>query len=360
MNPTGPVLSCPPAPSRIAALDGLRAIAVLLVLAGHGAAAYGLQGAVWWRVPMTNASFGVRLFFVLSGYLITRLLLKEFQQHGTISLKAFYIRRSLRIFPAFYFFLATVAVLAAAGWVDVSGPQWASAATYTWNYAWLWSRDGPAGGSWFLGHLWTLSLEEQFYLWWPGFILLTGWRGARLTAWLLPVVLPLVRVASYWFFPEQRGALGMMFHTAIDSILVGCAFSLYEEKLSAWLSGKPWVPVLAAGFALVVSPLMGARFQGAYFITMGFGLDAICAGFLILHVKQGGAGTKALSWGPLRLVGTWSYSLYLWQQLFLTPYNTTWSGRFPACFGALFACALFSYYVVEQPILRFKRHFERS
>ena len=241
------------AASRIASLDGLRAIAIGLVLAEHGGVAFTDASSHWWAAPLINGGFGVRLFFVLSGFLITGLLIREQERYGRISLRAFYVRRILRIFPAFYLYLGTVAALAAAGWIAVSGSQILAAGTYTWNYLERWQPGGPAEGIWFLGHLWTLSLEEQFYLVWPGVIVLAGWRSARRAALLVPLAVPVLRVLLYVAFPAQRGQLGMMFHTGIDSIFIGCAFALWHEQLVVRLEKRSYM-LGAALFAFIVSP----------------------------------------------------------------------------------------------------------
>lgn len=344
---------------RIAALDGLRAIAILLVLGAHVGEAFIHDPSSAWMAPFTNGSFGVRLFFVLSGYLITSLLLAEQERHGRISLGAFYARRSLRIIPAFAAYVLVVALLGSAGLIDVSHEQLAGAATYSWNYLRLWYPDGPEEGWWFLGHLWTLSLEEQFYLLWPGLIVLAGWRSARKASFVVPLVLPLVRVLLYLLYPSQRGLLGMMFHTAIDSILIGCAFACLNPAIKARLSGA--MPcACAAFFAFLVSPFLSFYFRGSYSITIGFGLDAFCAGIMILAASQLGRWATLLGNPPLQFIGVLSYSLYLWQQLFLTSYDKPWTGGFAWGLSATFGCALVSYYGIEKPCLRWKRHFERA
>jgi peptidoglycan/LPS O-acetylase OafA/YrhL len=286
--------------------------------------------------------------------------MREQEVRGSISLKAFYIRRFLRIFPAFYLYLAVIIALTAAGILDISWRQIAGAASYTWNYIGLWHRDGSAHGWWFLGHLWTLSLEEQFYLLWPGLIVLGGWKTARGAVLLIPVLAPLIRVGSYFLFPEQRGMLGMMFHTAIDSVLIGCAFALWEGRLPGWAKSSPVALVAAAVFAFGISPFLAASLRGAYSLTVGFGADALCAGILVLQAHRAGAWKTFLSLQPLPLIGILSYSLYLWQQLFLTNLNVTWTGRWPWNFLAAAGCALASYYLVERPILGLKRRFERA
>ncbi len=344
--------------SRIVALDGMRAIAISLVLSAHGCEAFLSFSHLWWMAPITNGELGVRLFFVLSGYLITSLLMREQARHGDISLRDFYIRRTLRIFPAFYLYLAVIAGLVGCGWIAASGAQFAAAATYTWNYLGLWQSSGPAQGAWFLGHLWTLSLEEQFYLFWPGLIVLGGWRWARIVAILIPLTAPFVRIGIYAVFPDQRGLLGMMFHTAIDSILIGCAFAIWQQRIPPWALGRLCV-IGAAAYAFLISPCLAHHFRGDYSITVGVGMDAVCCGILIINAQRAGNWSRVLSWGPLCLLGTWSYSLYFWQQLFLTGYVKPWTGGPLWALSATFACALLSHYLVEKPVLKMKDQFQR-
>ncbi len=355
-----------PNQSRISSWDGLRGIAILLVLAGHSWEAYGQSVRGTWMEKIHpiigNSSFGVRLFFALSGYLITQLLLNETRRFGQVSLGKFYARRTLRIFPAFYCYILTIVLLAGFGLIQVSSQQLIAAATYTWNYAGIWSSSGPAEGSWFLGHLWTLSLEEQFYLFWPLTLVCFGTKSARWISVIIPLIMPLVRIGWYFAFPDHRGFLGMMLHTAIDSILVGCAFALWRERspiaFEKLLSKRRLLTVTIV-FVFGVSPMVGELIR-SYRITVGFLLDAIGAGVLILHASRPGLFSRTLSWQPLAWLGRMSYSIYLWQQLFLTPYNTTVSGRFPLCFIFIFGAAIASYYLIERPVLRWKGRFERS
>lgn len=344
---------------RIASLDGLRALAVGLVLSGHASDAYIGSTRSIFLAPACNSSLGVRLFFVLSGFLITGLLIKEHKKHGKISFRNFYMRRMLRIFPAFYLYLAVIFLLAERGWLQASWQQYAGAATYTWNYLHLWHSGGPDEGGWFLGHLWTLSLEEQFYLVWPGLIILLGWFRTRWLCIVFPLLMPGLRIAWYYLFPDHRGYLGMMFHTAIDSVLIGCAFSLWRDRLWRGFTYNSTVLKLAILFVFIVSPLIAESLR-PYRITVGFGLDAFACGILILQACRTGWWNKLLSHRALVLVGTWSYSIYLWQQLFLTPHNESWAGTFPASLLAIAVCALASYYFVEQPILRYKTKFVKS
>lgn len=350
---------------RIIALDGLRAIAVVLVIAGHGVDAYAPdQASALWLAPFVNASLGVRLFFVLSGFLITSLLWHEHQRRGSIDWRAFVLRRSLRIWPALYTYLLVMLVLTYAGVLAISPEQFLAAATFTWNYASIWIQQGTSQGSWFLGHLWTLALEQQFYLAWPLAVVVLGWRRAGRLAVCAPLLLPLLRVLWYFAFPAQRGLLGMMFHTAIDSILIGCAFALHQESIRRWMAANRWAFPSALLFVFVLSPLVASSVS-AYRVTLGFGLDAMGCGLLILAAQEPlseGARRWAAWLAHPRLVflGTISYGLYLWQQPFLTTWNTTISGRFPISLLAILICALMSFHWIERPGLRVKQMFSRS
>src|SRR5262249_19081408 len=131
-------------------------------------------------------TFGVRVFFVISGYLITQLLLAEQAKTGAISLKGFYLRRAFRIFPASYTYVGLILIFNAVGWVALMPWDPTCALTYTVNY--------PPARAWPLGHLWSLSVEEQFYLGWPALLLLLGATRAPLLAAAVLAIAPAARV----------------------------------------------------------------------------------------------------------------------------------------------------------------------
>lgn len=161
--------------ARIPSLDGLRAISIVMVLVAHA------SGTRLFPVPASAGNllglgeFGVHVFFVISGFLITGLLLDELARTNRVDLRRFYLRRALRIFPPYYTYLAVVFLLALAGALQLAPRDMAHGLTYTSNYY-------PAR-SWFLGHTWSLSVEEQFYLLWPAVLMLaevgavSSWRG---------------------------------------------------------------------------------------------------------------------------------------------------------------------------------------
>jgi peptidoglycan/LPS O-acetylase OafA/YrhL len=168
---------------RIPSLDGIRALSIAMVVAWHLSSS---GSAPWlgqlWRIDSGN--LGVRIFFVISGYLITSLLLAEHARTGTVSLRRFYFRRACRIMPAFYVFLGAMALAAALHLVPMSHAALLRAATYSSNYL---------GTGWTLGHSWSLAVEEQFYLLWPSLIVLLGVRRSFIGAALVLLMSPLFR-----------------------------------------------------------------------------------------------------------------------------------------------------------------------
>lgn len=346
---------------RVATLDGIRGVAILMVLAGHTAANYQPMGENLrrWLVAYANAGAGVRLFFVLSGYLITGLLLQEQAGSGRISLTGFYWRRGLRIFPAFYTYLLVVTVLNFWWPGGITLETWTAAATFTWNYALLWVRLPPEG-YWNIGHLWTLALEQQFYLVWPVVLVCAGVRRSWWVALALFGWCPLARLGSYFLFPTERGLLGMMFHTGVDSLMAGCAAAILLQspvvrgQLSAKGPAGAWV---AGAWLLLLSPLAGEILHG-FPIACGFTLDALAASWLIawVHVSPVPVVKKILGQGLLPALGIISYSLYLWQQVFLSPTGPLANGHIILPWLGAGAAALMSYYLVEKTALRLKAH----
>jgi peptidoglycan/LPS O-acetylase OafA/YrhL len=344
---------------RINTLDGIRGVAILMVLAGHTAANYQPLGDDLRRSleAFANASAGVRLFFVLSGYLITGLLLQEEAATGTISLKRFYGRRARRIFPAFYTYLLALALLNFWRPWGVNAGMWIAAATFTWNYALLWITEPPQG-HWNLGHLWTLALEQQFYLFWPAALKRSGTRAGLWIALGLMVWCPIARVGTYFLFPRQHGMLGMMLHTGIDSLMAGSAAAilLRSETARARLrAGSPFVALAAVAWLFLASPAVSLRVHG-FPDAAGFTLDAIAAVWIVawVHHAPGPLTQRFLGRGLLPAIGLISYSLYLWQQIFLAPTGPLADGRVLMPLAASALAAALSYHLIEKRFLRAK------
>jgi peptidoglycan/LPS O-acetylase OafA/YrhL len=331
------------------ALDGLRAIAVLLVIARH------LQ----FPLILSGGAVGVGLFFALSGFLITTLLVEERTRSGTVSLRAFYLRRFLRLMPALFFMLVAVIIL---GWMlGVSGivHQAVFAAFYAGNWAQITGGYFPV-----LGHTWSLAVEEHFYLLWPVvFLLAWRWKGRRAALSIAIGVASLALLLRVGLFFHGASAARLQYgsDTRADAILVGCAAAL----LTAGRSGRSfpllprWVaPVAWSGLAV----LLFVQPQGRMMLTAGLSLIAVCGAVVVTDAVAGRSlFVGVLSWKPLVSVGRVSYGLYLWHYAVIALLLGRLEARMPspvakAVVVLIFAAAtLFSYRFVEQPALALKR-----
>jgi peptidoglycan/LPS O-acetylase OafA/YrhL len=336
-------------------LDGWRAIAVVGVMISHLSDDLFHQNGLLPNTLLYQAAkagaFGVDIFFGLSGLLICSRLLQELQRDGAISLGAFYIRRAFRILPAYFSYLSVIVALALLGRVTISRMEWASCFLFFRNYV----PESPA--SWYVGHFWSLSVEEHFYLIWPAVLLSVGVRRARWGAVALAVAITLWRAIDSRLLLGQQ-VFGVPIYlrtdTRLDSLVWGCWMAIalnnpnWRAQLRSALPVKIWSPLLIVmTLALVV-------------VQQSVGWDAplvplVLAGTLL---NPGVAGVFLES-KLMRWIGRISYSLYLWQQLFLLPISATHllgvSQEFPLNVVCVFGCAALSYYVVERPMLRIGR-----
>ena len=310
-----------------------------------------------------NGNRGVSVFFVISGFLITSLLLKE-EVTGRISIRDFYVRRVFRILPPFWVFLAVVAVLWKSGAIETSWANLGIAFTFLRDYI---------GGDWWSGHSWSLSVEEQFYLLWPAALVLIGRRRSFWIASGLIIAAPAIRVLSHVLLTRKLGPIeNFMFHMRVDSLMFGCALAMvYKNPRFARIAERilKWPGMLAAlVFFFLVSGYLNQRFQGYYMLPFGYTLESLAISYLLLYfvTKPGSIGGRVLNAKPLVHIGLISYSLYLWQELFLTPLleaPNQWSGsilgRFPSNLIAVLLAAELSWQFVEKPALKARRMFER-
>jgi peptidoglycan/LPS O-acetylase OafA/YrhL len=336
----------------IPSLDGLRAVSIALVIVGHVFLVElrdGTPGTKALLMTVGNGSLGVDVFFCISGFLITSLLKSEVDRSGRIDLINFYIRRSFRIFPAFYCYLLVILGLGALGVLDVFPRTWASSAVYLRNY---WPPF-EASADWFTGHAWSLAVEEQFYLFWPACFALLGRRYAVRLAALMIALFPASRLLTYALLPGLRADLGYMTHTRGDALMVGCLAALlidhprFRRALDRAFALR--LPLVAIPFLLVVSPLLRERLGGVYLLPFGYSLEALAIVVTLLWLveRPGTPIGRLLNTGLVKHVGIISYSLYLWQQLF-THGAGWWS--LPATLLAAEA----SYRLIERPFLRLR------
>jgi peptidoglycan/LPS O-acetylase OafA/YrhL len=357
MSPRSTAVAAPAA--RIPSLDGLRAVCILLVVIAH---AHGTAGFPLATHPLPLAmllhglgEFGVRVFFVISGYLITSLLLLEESKTGTVSLRGFYVRRITRIFPAFYVFIAVVAVLAVTGVIALRRGDLLYAVTFLVNY--------HADRSWWVGHLWSLSVEEQFYLLWPSVLLLLGSRRALRVAGAILLLAPVVRVMVWRLWPGSLEGMPEYFPTTCDSIATGCVLS----GARSWLDGSPrYLQALRSPAGALLLPLalvvsLGSRYPSVN-LPLGYSLANVLTALTldrVVRFPQTPDG-RLLNTAPLRFIGVLSYSIYLWQQLFLDRYAISPLTAFPGNLGLVALASVLSYYGIEQTFLRLRTRRARS
>ncbi len=328
---------------RLPVLDGWRAVAILLVLIHHiGQGFYSTED--FYAVSVTQyGAFGVDIFFGISGLLITRLLLEQRRTSGSYGLRQFYIRRAFRILPPCFAFLAIYSVL---GLLN-SNWELASSLLFFRNYV-------PARlTSYGTGHLWSLAVEEHFYLLWPGLLMIVGLRKSKNVAAGLALGFGIWRMVDSQLRPPLFPGVSQHFRTdlRLDALFWGCvtAFVLdtLRERLNFQTQFRLPVWMLAAG-VLVLSAVHYSALTSIFIAVL---IPLLLAGTLV-HPEW--TVSRALSWTPLVWIGRISYSLYLWQQLFLMPgweHAPQWWHHGPWNIVLTFAAATASYYWIEKPFI---------
>ncbi|MGA9491690.1 MAG: acyltransferase family protein [Mycobacterium sp.] len=366
------------------ALDGVRALAVALVLADHG----GIPG-------MTGGFLGVDVFFVLSGFLITSLLLDELGRTGRIDLANFWIRRARRLLPALVLMVLTVAV----------GRQFFSpeavarlrddaVAAFFWVANWMFvadktdyfTRGAPPSP---LQHAWSLGVEEQYYLVWPLVLVAVAvglaararrrdsratLGGVRLTVFLLAtlgavgsataaVLLASDATRDRVYFGTDTRAQALLVGAAASALLVGDwsslnrGWSLIRSRTGKWVARLlPLVGLAMLGAAAHYATGSAREFRGGLLIVA-----AVAAVLVIAPVAldQRGPVAAVLAWGPLAWLGTISYGVYLWHWPIFMVVNgqrTGWSGLslFAVRCAATLAVSTVSWWAIEQPIRKWR------
>lgn len=332
----------------IPTLDGWRAIAILLVIGDHLVAA--VSGSPSGRTTLSG-QLGVNIFFGLSGFLITTRLLAE----RPISLRRFYIRRVFRILPPALSYLAVLGTLGALGLIPLYPQELLSAACFYRNYL---PPNLPEGGGFYTWHFWSLAIEEHFYLFWPPLL-----KRARNFA--LPLAIAVAAGGATWRLVELLREGHLYGHTLVgfpwrtdirvDALMCGAAVALAYPGIRKWLTAPAWV------LAAILYGLVVARFGVRPTIWQSALVPILIAGTVARPKDPVG---RLLDTWPMRWVGRLSYSLYLWQQLWLPP---SW---FPHTLGAaqtwpldlccVLACATVSYYLIERPSIRFGKRLARA
>jgi peptidoglycan/LPS O-acetylase OafA/YrhL len=340
-------------------LDGWRAIAILLVMFAHAGSEMfhpgGRYASPAWYALSRHGVFGVDLFFGISGLLICGRLLDEREKTGGISLGSFYIRRVFRILPPAFAYLATVGLLAVAGVIVVSPREWLSSVFFSRNYIVM-----PVDTGWYTGHFWSLAVEEHFYLIWPAALIALGSSRARRYLPGIAIAVALWRVVDFHWFHQQiwPGVLSDSIYertdTRFDGLLWGCWIALIASvpAYRAILARRLTAIVLAGlVIALIACIALNPPLQMAW---ESFLVPLVLAGTVLNPTMR---FSRILEAPPIRWIGRISYSLYLWQQLFLVsskmprplPFGRV--QEWPLNIVAVFVCASASYYLLERPLV---------
>jgi peptidoglycan/LPS O-acetylase OafA/YrhL len=332
-------------------LDGLRGLAVLMVLLFHSEDVLG-----WWT---SHGYLGVTLFFVLSGFLITGILVDT--RSSPNFFKSFYARRALRIFPVYYGALAILFLLVPR--LAPSAPlpprhDWPFYLVYLNNWtSLLWEQNNLG----FTGHFWSLAVEEQFYAVWPLIVFLVP---AHRLKWVT-LLGTILGVATYFFL--RRAGVSYQRNTivALPSLMLGayCALLLRDRAKGA-LIARHGVLLFASSLAAMATFVIAGmlRLRGAVADELSWLSIVLSFGLLMLSAIDGPPLLrKTLSWKPIRLIGRYSYGMYVYHIAIFTAF--AWLVPKPPLLRgvlqilAAIAVAAFSYEIVERRINALKKRF---
>ncbi len=327
---------------RIAVLDGLRGFSIFLVLIGHF-----LQFNPEFQIQNDFGGVGVLFFFVLSGYLITELLCREYEQFRKINFYAFYLRRVFRILPALLCFLIFLSFLVFFG--KVTDVAWYNVIIHLLFLRNIFGR-GISDA-----HLWSLALEEQFYLIWP--FVFSWFYKFNLMKVTLGIFLTIIfwRMCGIYFqiYPYESGKFYFRSDFRMDSLLAGCLLALFFRKFKKKLSN----PSSLWGFGLLFSLMLWTWFgylninlRFCYLTIQTFLVIGV-VGSLILNQSKG--ISRLFNLVLFQSLGKLSYSCYLWQQLFFVTQEPNWGQvrSMPWNLLILLGISLISYFLIEKPFL---------
>jgi peptidoglycan/LPS O-acetylase OafA/YrhL len=339
-------------------LDGIRAVSIFLVLGSHSTHNYPFSKAYLHLIKtIFNGYMGVNVFFVLSGFLITILLVKEENEKGGISLKDFYLRRIFRIFPVYYLFILILVVISYFSSVDFTNCQWLTSLTFTKNFG---------CNQWLDGHLWSLSVEEQFYLIWPFVLILFSSSSHRL-------YFALILISSSFIFRLIFNKYGYYhlgaysFFTNMDSLMIGSLTGLlFYQKNPQLLAIVKYRPQLIRGLMIVLVLLVSFLEIHHIFpkgvVAFGKTIQSLTFAYLItsyVYVPIG-IGYRLLNNKILAYIGVLSYSIYIWQQIFFEKAFNDSIASFPINILMVFIVAFISYNLIELPFLNLKKKFNKQ
>lgn len=328
-------------------LNGLRAVSIGLVLIEHLNYSSSLHPALRYFSMAFSGGLGVRIFFVISGFLITYLLMME-KVANRASLTKFYARRILRIFPAYYAFVLALFVLTLTTDLTLSNCDFITALTFTKNYG---------CSQWIDGHLWSLAVEEQFYLIWPVILLFGGRRTIVVALALAVLIAPISRVIGYFYGTPYWLTSNM------DALAWGAITAILMTTRPAWLRGLvSWRPTLGMivtiGCLAVPEILASQNILGRLVVPFGLSLQSVAGAYLVASVtlRECGLVFRVLNLSAISYLGVLSYSIYIWQQpFFASPSVLGFLGQFPLNLIGCIIVAMASYHLFEKPFIGLRR-----
>jgi peptidoglycan/LPS O-acetylase OafA/YrhL len=316
-------------------------LAILSVLYSHGGFSSGFPHFSWWPF---DGSPGVSVFFILTGLLVTTILLDEQEKAGKVSLRNFFIRRGLRIWPALYAFLAVAWLLRAVGFIEFNDMAWIASATH-----WMNLYNGP--NTWPLSHMWSLSLQESFYLVWP--IVVTR-MPVRKSLWLciaLIVGWPLVRFLAHGEAAPWPAHLALD-NNGMNTIFYGALLALMmrDHACAQYLRRFSHIATLIVSVGLITLLYLLHEVWPhslAGFLAPLRNLSVLAVVWWSINNRKHWIG-QLLEARPLVYLGAISFSVYLWQQFFLSP-NPGWITAFPQNLIFALVVGAASYHLCEVP-----------
>lgn len=346
----------------VPALDGLRGLSIIAVIA--------FNGQLLW---MSGGFIGVDIFFALSGFLITSLLVQEYASSSAISFKNFYFRRALRLLPALFVLMIGCVIYALLIQSPESASETLNGVLYTLFYVANWAQAPPNPlGIGPLSHAWSLSVEEQFYIVWPlALILILKLKNKGVIVAIVVSLIVASLAASIWQWNAGGSYLRIYLgsDTRAHGILIGC----FAALVLSWGSLPPKENVrkvfrIASIVSLVgiVASFFMLSLYSAFVYNGGFALIALGTTILILDFLLFPSKlSRAFEFGPLVWLGKISYGLYLWHFPILALSKKVSDERLhPAIYGSLGVIAALivaaaSHYFIERPFLRLKNRYSK-
>jgi len=343
-------------PSHLQGLDGLRGVSIIIVILAHIFRFTKIGEYI-------NGDIGVHIFFVISGFLITTIILKERLNTGSVNFKNFYLRRSLRIFPVAYLFILVLVFLNYFFHLEIKAKSIISAALYLKNIP---SKNIT---DWYTGHFWTLSIEEQFYILVP-IVLINNVNNYLKIAFVFifsMLILEIIILSGVYTIPLNtlfyKAIFGLIniFGKGTSSILIGSLSSVFIFKgLINLKTIKVGYYSSITFFCLAICLFtISSDFFLNTFSPILFSIIISC--IIVLNLTKNNCMVIILENRTLRFIGVLSYSLYIWQQLFT--YDQPWKNSFKYSNSillnivALVFVACTSYFLYERPFLRLKDNF---